>query len=58
MKSDLDGILKKRIWNNFRTQCRNEINTEFFDPKNDTIETFTDKLIEIATESKNCQRSR
>ena len=42
---------KKADWNNFRTQCRNEINTEFFDPKNDTIETFTDKLIEIATEN-------
>ena len=42
---------KKADWNSFRSQCQDELNIENFDTANDTMEIFTEKLIEIATDN-------
>ena len=43
--------LKKTDCISFRNQCRNEINAEIFDTNNNTMETLTEKIIEIATDN-------
>ena len=42
---------KRADWASFKVQCENEITSEIFDPQEDDIVVFTEKLIEIATDN-------
>ena len=42
---------KRADWGSFRVQCRNEITNDIFDPIEDEMTVFTEKLLEIAAEN-------
>ena len=41
---------KRADWSSFKVQCENEITNDLFDPQEDEITVFTEKLLEIAAE--------